>query len=74
MPVDFNDPRIDWDALDVLVLSGQRVQFLARVCDAADVDLKEAMDALQRRYDLLRRSRPHDFTQTHEEYWKDFYS
>jgi hypothetical protein len=71
---DFEDSQLDWNALDPLVLSGAKVEFLKRVCEAASVSLPEAQDILGRRYDFLRRSRPQDFSLSHEDYWAGFYS
>jgi hypothetical protein len=70
----FEDDRLNWDALDPLVLSGAKLEFIVRVREATSVTLPDAQDILVRRYDVLRRSRPQDFAQSHEDYWAGFYS
>jgi len=71
---EFDDERMQWDALDPLVLSGAKLEFIVAVREATGIGLSEAQDLLHRRYDLLRRERPQDFTRSHDAYWADFYS
>lgn len=69
-----NDDRLEWAALDPLILSGEKLRFLAQVRLATGSDLPEALEILQLRYEILRRSRPTEFHCSHEEYWKGFHS
>jgi hypothetical protein len=69
-----DDWRLPWDELDPLVLSGAKLAFIAKVREATGTGLSEAIELLRSRYDVLRRLRPADFSQTHEEYWDGFYS
>jgi len=69
-----DDERLQWEALDPLVLSGAKLQFLMKVQELTGCSLPEAQDLLRSRYDLLRRERPNDFAQSHDDYWDGFYS
>jgi hypothetical protein len=70
----FDDSRLDWGALDPLVFSGRKVEFIRRVSEATDCGLNEAQEILARRYEFLRSSKPEGFSQSDEEYWEGFYS
>lgn len=69
-----SEDQADWQALDPLVLSGAKLQFIVQVQAVRGIGLPEALDLLRRRYEYLRKSRPQDFHCTHEEYWQGFYS
>ena len=69
-----DDDRLEWAALDPLILSGEKLRFLAKVRLATGSELLEALEILQQRYDVLRKSRPTEFHCSHEEYWKGFHS
>jgi hypothetical protein len=42
--------------------------------DALGVNLAQALEQFSQRYRELRESKNDQFTVSHEEYWKDFYS
>ena len=72
--VEFTDDRLNWEALDRLVLSRYPIQFLVQVQEATGITLREALELLYARYEALRRSRPDDFCCGHDDYWKGFCS
>jgi hypothetical protein len=71
---EFDDDRLDWEMLDPLVFSGEKLEFVMKVREATGAGLKEAQELLVRRYDFLRTSRPTGFSQSHTDYWTGFHS
>jgi hypothetical protein len=64
----------DWDEVDRLIVEGQRIQAVQAIRAARGCGLPIALEILADRYTLLRKIRPNDFTQSHEDYWTGFYS
>ncbi len=64
----------DWDQVDRLILAGRRIQAAQAIRAARECAIPDALDALAERHALLRATRPDEFTQSHEDYWTEFYS
>ncbi|WP_461506303.1 hypothetical protein [Rhodopirellula baltica] len=47
---------------------------MKRLADVLNGGLKSALGVYVTRYDILRESFPDSFTQSHDDYWTDFYS
>ncbi|YCK40817.1 hypothetical protein ACNF49_44205 [Actinomadura sp. ATCC 39365] len=60
--------------LDDLVVQGQTIRGIKLIKDTFECSLHEALDLYVDRYRRLRQTRPDDFTESHHEYWKGFYS
>ncbi|GAA4566517.1 hypothetical protein [Planotetraspora kaengkrachanensis] len=59
---------------DELILRGQTIRGIKLIKDTFGCSLQEALIFYHDRYRHLRETRPEDFAQSHEEYWKGFYS
>jgi hypothetical protein len=62
------------DALDRLILQGQILRAVRWIMTTYECGLSDATRHLYTRCDVLRRTRPDDFTKSHEEYWKGVYT
>ncbi|MEV7340626.1 hypothetical protein [Streptomyces sp. NPDC093544] len=68
---------VERDGIDVAdgeIVAGRIIFGIKVLRDHFGCSLHEALDAYSARYEVLRRDRPADFSTSHEEYWKNFYS
>ncbi len=60
--------------VDEDIVAGRIVRALKAIRDARGCSIPQAIDVFADRYELLRRTRPNDFTLSPEEYGRGFYS
>ena len=63
-----------WEEIDSHILAGTIILAIMKIRECPNVGVKEALVILGSRYEKLRIERPDDFTCSHDEYWKGFYS
>ncbi|GAA2424488.1 hypothetical protein GCM10010191_40900 [Actinomadura vinacea] len=64
----------EWDPLDSLIVEGRRLRAIMWIRTTFDCGLQEAIAFLYVRYEHLRQTRPDDFTESPEEYWRGVYT
>ncbi|WP_030166931.1 hypothetical protein [Spirillospora albida] len=62
------------EPLDRLIVERQILRAVRWLMSTFECGLQEAAQVLYARYDDLRRSRPDDFTTSHEECWEGVYT
>jgi hypothetical protein len=60
--------------IDEYILHGRMFPALKALREDFGYSIPGAIDAFSKRYEHLRETRPHEFTVSHEDYGKDFYS
>ncbi|OZG75226.1 hypothetical protein BTA51_02250 [Hahella sp. CCB-MM4] len=70
----FDQKDDPWQHLDKLITENRKLEFIRQYRDFAKCTMNKANEALGERYEFLRKTTPHDFNCTHDEYWKGFYS
>ncbi|GAB5513460.1 MAG: hypothetical protein Rhob2KO_11850 [Rhodopirellula baltica] len=63
-----------WAELDPGIFANRKLPVMKRLADVLNGGLKSALGVYVTRYDILRESFPDSFTQSHDDYWTDFYS
>ncbi|MDH6129959.1 hypothetical protein [Kitasatospora sp. GP82] len=56
------------------IVAGRIIHALKTIRDARGYSIPQALDVFADRYELLRRTRPNDFTLSPEEYGRGFHS
>ncbi|MDG4800118.1 hypothetical protein [Micromonospora sp. WMMD980] len=59
--------------IDDLIVQRRIATAIRAIRAAEECSLQRALDVFYERYDFLRRTRAHDFTVSHEEYWQGVY-
>lgn len=63
-----------WAELDADIFANRVLPTIKRLADVLDCGLKSALGVYVARYEILRESSPDSFTQSHDDYWAEFYS
>lgn len=63
-----------WAELDPGIFANRKLPVMKRLADVLNGGLKSALGVYIARYDILRESFSDSFTQSHDDYWTDFYS
>ena len=63
-----------WDKIDPLILSNDIITANMKLVDTLGISLSEAQDIFGVRYRYLREHKPDEFSCSHDDYWKGYYS
>lgn len=75
LSVDVQDGRVDaWQSIDDLIVQRGVLPAMQAIREAEGCSLHRAIDVFAERYELLRRTRPDDFTVSSEEYGRGVYT
>ncbi len=64
----------DSELLDGHIFNNDKKNFILRYKEINDTSLNETLDALYKRYAVLREKHPEKFKDPHEEYWSGYHS
>jgi hypothetical protein len=64
---------VNWATVDPEILAGHKLLAILAI-KASGASLTEALHLLNERYELLRQTRPNDFSVPPDRYWDGFYS